>query len=534
MPELGRPPMTAIAAVEPRPRLRPARARLPLGLLIPGTAAAALALLPLVYLGVRALDDGPGRFAEILWREQTYELLVRSVGLAVVVTAAALVIGTALAWVTVRTDVPARRTWGVLAALPLAVPTYVAGYVWISAVPELRGFWGAFLVLTLCCYPYVYLPVAAALRGLDPALEEVARSLGSSRGRTFRTVTLRQLRPAMAAGALLVSLYVLSDFGAVSILGYDTFTRAIFTSYRASFDRTPAAVLSCVLVAVTVLLVVSEDRTRGRASYARLGTGSARQRAAIPLRRATAPVLAAMGGLVTLTLGVPAASITYWLIRGSSAGLDADRVIAAVTGSISLSLAGAVATTLLALPIGVLAARHARARVARLLEKASWAGHALPGLVVALALVFLAVRSVPAIYQTRTLVVLAYAVLFLPLAVGSVRASAAQSPPRLEEVARSLGSGPLKVLRTVTLPLAAPGIGAGAVLVFLTCMKELPATILLRPTGMDTLATRLWDHTQVAAYADAAPYAALLVVLSAVPTYLLSRSTGVLERSAEQ
>ena len=525
--------MTAVALPRQR-RSRSPRPALPLGLLLPAVAAAAIAVLPLVYLGVRALDDGPGRFREVLWRDQTYELLVRSVGLAAGVTAGALVLGTALAWVTVRSTVPARRTWGVLAALPLAVPTYVAGYVWISAVPELRGFWGALLVLTLCCYPYVYLPVAAALRGLDPALEEVARSLGAGRGKTFRTVTLRQLRPAMAAGSLLAALYVLSDFGAVSILGYDTFTRAIFTSYRASFDRTPAAVLSCVLVAVTLLLVVAEDRTRGRAGYARLGSGSARQRPLVPLRGATAPVLAAMGGLVALTLGVPAVSITYWLLRGSSEGLEADRIAAAVTGSLSLSLAGAVATTLLALPIGILAARHARARLARLVEKASWAGHALPGLVVALALVFLAVRSVPAIYQTRTLVVLAYAVLFLPLAVGSVRASVAQSPPRLEEVARSLGSGPLRVLRTITLPLAAPGVGAGAVLVFLTCMKELPATILLRPTGMDTLATRLWDHTTVAAYADAAPYAALLVVLSAVPTYLLSRSTGVLERSADQ
>ncbi len=505
------------------------RRRPPAVLVVPAIVAAAVALLPLGYLVVRALDRGPLEVAEILWRDRTLRLALQSVGLTAVVTALSLVAGLSLAWLTTRSTLPGRRAWSVVSALPLAVPSYVAAYVWIAAFPRLDPFLGSVLVLTLCCYPYVLLPVAAMLRRVDPAQEEVARALGRGRWATFATVTLRQVRPAAAAGALLVALYTLSDFGVPSILRLDVLTRDIYISYRSSFDGPRPAVLGLLLVALTVVIVWAETRSRGRAMQSRLGSGAPRRHHPVDLGRwGTAAGLGWAGAVAALALGVPLVSLAYWVARGSSAGIGGSELFSAATATVSVAAAGAVVTTALAVPVGVLAARY-RTTGARMLEHASYAGHALPGIVVALALVFFGVRYAEPIYQRTPLLVLAYAVLFLPAAVGAVRASVAQAPPVLEEVARSLGRTPGRVLRDVTLPLAAPGVAAGAALVFLIVMKELPATLLLRPTGLETLATRLWTHTEVGAYAAAAPYGALLILLAALPTFLL----GYRRRSSE-
>ncbi|MGW4468058.1 ABC transporter permease [Nonomuraea sp. NPDC004354] len=491
---------------------------IPAALLVPAAVTAGLSLAPVAYLVVRAVEGGLPAFAATLFRSRTAELAVRSIGLAAVVTALCVVLGLSLAWLVVRTDLPGRKVFGVLAALPLAVPSYVAAYTWISLFPEISGFWGSVLVLTLCCYPYVYLPATATLSRMDPAMEEVALSLG--RGRA--PVVVRQLRPAAAAGGLLVAMYVLAEFGAVSIMRFDVFTTQIYTAYRASFNRTPAAVLGLLLVLITLLIVLGEARSRGKAAYALRGA-PARRRTTVrmtPVARVAATGWAA--AVAALAVGFPLASIGYWLLDGSSRGIDAADLGESVAATLGVSAAGALLTGALAVPVGIIAARH-RTWAARFVEQSSYVGHALPGIVIALSLVFFAVRYAYPLYQQWPLLVLAYAVLFMPAAVGAVRASVVQSPPVLEEVARSLGRGPLGAVRSVTLPLALPGVAAGTALVFLTAMKELPATLLLRPTGMDTLATQLWTQTGSGSYGAAAPYAALLMLLAAVPGFLLGR-----------
>jgi iron(III) transport system permease protein len=310
----------------------------------------------------------------------------------------------------------------------------------------------------------------------------------------------------------------------------------VYTSYRSSFDTVPAATLGLLLVAVTVTVVWAESRSRGRAQQARLGQGAARRHVPVRLGRLGTPLAVVWASAVAVAaLGFPLGSLGYWLAQGTATGLDLVELARAAGATLWVSALGALATVALAVPVGVLAARH-RTRGIRLIEQATYAGHALPGIVVGLSLVFLGVRFAYPLYQRTPMLVLAYAVLFLPAAVGAVRASVAQSPPALEEVARSLGHRPARVLREVTLPLAAPGVAAGAALVLLTCMKELPATLLLRPTGLETLATELWSRTETGAYAAAAPYAALLVALAALPTVLLtqrpSRASRVPEPSA--
>nr|WP_042180671.1 iron ABC transporter permease [Kibdelosporangium sp. MJ126-NF4]CEL14509.1 Ferric iron ABC transporter, permease protein [Kibdelosporangium sp. MJ126-NF4]CTQ88874.1 Ferric iron ABC transporter, permease protein [Kibdelosporangium sp. MJ126-NF4] len=480
-----------------------------------------VALIPLGYLVVRSFERGFGTVWQVLWRDRTAELAVRSLLLACAVTAACVVIGVFGAWLVVRSDLPARRLVAVLLVLPLAVPSYVSGFTWIAELPWLSGFGGAFVVLTLVSFPYVLLPVAAALRSADPAMEEVARSLGKTRWQTFVLVTLRQIRPAATAGGLLVALYALSDFGAVSLMRFEAFTMGIYTSYRATFDRTPAAILGCVLVILALALTVGERRARG-AWTARSAKTAGRVVAVVPLGKARVPAVLAVIALVVLSLGVPVYSLVRWLVIGSSAGVDMDALLAATWGTVTVSALGALFALVLAVPVGVYVVRH-RGRLARGVELASFAGHALPGITVGLALVFFAVRVVPGLYQRMPVLAFAYAVLFLPLAVSAVRTAVANAPPVLEDVARSLGKGRAATRALVTIPLAAPGVVTGAALVFLTCAKELPATLLLRPTGTDTLATELWSKTEVGAFAAAAPYAAVLLVVAALPALVLDR-----------
>jgi iron(III) transport system permease protein len=476
-------------------------------------------LLPLWYLMRRANDRGLGFVVHELMQPRTAALVGRSALLVIVVTAACVVLGVGFAVLISRTDIPGRRALTVALTLPLALPSYLLAYLWVSTVPEIAGFWGAALVLTLVSYPLVMMTTLAALSRADPAQEEVARSLGLNGFAVLFRVTLRQARAAIAAGVLLVALYVLSDFGAVAAMRYEAFTWVIYGAYRSGFNPARAAVLSLVLLVFAVALVLAEHRVRGLAAASRIGSGAPRPAPVNRLGRYRSIALVPVLTVLTAALIVPFAALGDWLLAGG-VRFDRHQWIAALTATLWLSLAAAVVCTVAALPLGVLAARH-RSRVTRLLEGASYLSHGLPSIVVAIAMVSVGVLLLRPIYQREPLLIMAYAVLFIPLAVGSIRSAVESAPIRLEEVARSLGRGPLRAFFTVTARGAAPGIAAGAALVLLTCMKELPVTLLLHPTGTSTLATRLWGHSFVSDYAAAAPYAAALVLLAAIPTAIL-------------
>jgi iron(III) transport system permease protein len=526
--------VTRGAARRPGTRRRP-----PLALAVAGIGVTAVVLLPLGYLAVRVGSGGPDAW-DVLLRDGTVELILRTALLAGAVVAATILVGVPLAWLVVRTDLPARRWWGVAAALPLVVPSYVAALALLGALgprgmlqrllegpfgverlPSMYGLAGAVFALTLSTYPFVFLLTAAALRSLDPAVEEAARGLGESRMGAFRRVTVPAIRPAVAAGALLVALYALSDFGAVSLMQYDSLTRAIFLHYRSLFDRTPAAVLALVLVALTAVILLLEARSRRRAP----GPPSARHVRPPPplaLGRWRWPALAFCALTVGVFLVVPIAVLIWWWARGISLGHDVAVPWKEALRSVSVSGLAAAAMTVAAVPVALLAGRFPRLWT-RGLARACFSSNALPGIVVALALVFFAANYAAPIYQTLALLVLAYGVRFFPEVLAGATTALERVSPRLEEAGRGLGRGGVRTFFAVTAPLMRPGLLAGATLAFLSTMKELPATLLLRPIGFDTLATEVWRFTSLASYSRAAPGALLLIAISAPLLYAVFR-----------
>ncbi len=509
------------------------------GLRITSAAVAGLCLLPLVYLVVRSLQTGSAMIG-ILTAPATLRIFFNTLLLVIAVSASSALIGGLLAWLTVRTDLPWRRFWGSVTCLPLVLPSYVGAFALIAALgptgalqrwlaplgvarlPSLYGFPGAWLALTLFSYPYVQLSVRAALRGLDPSLEEAARSLGMSGPRVLLAVVFPHLRPAFAAGTLLVALYTLSDFGAVSLLQFNAFTRAIHVHYTSALDRGGAAVLALLLVAFTFGILAVEYRLRGRARYYRSSAGSLRRARLAPLGAWKIPAIAFCVLLSFLALGLPVLVTGYWLLQGGTAATHATPTAMLAFNSLFVSAAASVLCVLAGLPIVIHAVRHP-SPAGRWSERSAYIGHALPGIVVALSLVFFGARYAPVLYQTLFMLLLAYLVLFLPLAIGCLRATLLQISPRLEEASRTLGMTSRQTFRSVTLPLLRPGLLTGAALVFLTCMKELPATLLLGPTGFHTLATRIWGATEEAFFARAAAPALLLVLASACSMWILLR-----------
>jgi len=496
--------------------------------------------LPFAYLVVRNAQDIPGLWSAIA-DDRLLGPLLRSLALGISVALAAAVLGTAAAWLVARTDLRARRMWALLLCLPLVIPSFVGALALIAAfapgglvaevlgigwLPEVAGFNGAFIVLTLLTYPYVFLPVVARLRSLPPSLEESARLLGRRPLEVFRTVVLPQSRAAIAAGALLVFLYVISDFGAVQLLRYDTLTRAIYADRL--LDPITSIALSLVLGLLAVAVVAMERRSSrvGLRDQSRAG------------RALTVPMggwrFAAYGFLVLLigfSLVAPIAVLAFWAIRGLAQGsADAGSVLAdpglivqPLLSTAGVSVASALVAIVIVLPIAYRSVRRP-GRLGEVLAGTVVGGFALPGLVTALAFVFFTLSApgpLSALYQTLPLLVLAYVVHHGALALGAAQSAVAGVPARLDDAARILGRSRWRRFIGVEVPLMLPALAAGAGLVLLSTAKELPATLLLAPPGFSTLAIEVWQFAELADYAEAAIFALVLVAISAVLTWFL-------------
>jgi iron(III) transport system permease protein len=496
-------------------------------------AAVVVSLLSLVPLGFVlwvAVDAGWDTVIKLVFRPRVGEFLVNTLLLELLAVPLCIALAVALAWITERSDLPGIPLWRAVAVAPLAIPAFVHSYGWISAVPSLHGLPGAVLVSVLAYSPFLYLPVAAQLRHLDPSLEDAAASLGKTPLATFRQVVLPQLRLAICGGALLVGLHLLAEYGLFAMIRFDTFATAIVDQFQSSYNSPVANLLGGVLVLCCIGLLALEALIRGGERYARVGTGAAKHSPRQILGRARLAVFLFFLLFACLAIGVPLVTVSRWLWSGGWAVWPVGEVGAAFFQTLALALGGGILAALVAAPAAWLSVR-APSRVQRLIEACHFYVGSLPGVVVALALVTITVRIALPLYQTYATLLIAYVLLFLPRAVTSLRASLAQAPVELEWAAMALGRPPLQAVWQVTARLAAPGIAAGIALVALGITNELTATLMLSPNGTRTLATQFWIKTSELDYAAAAPYALMMIVLSLPLSLLLYHRA---ERAAVQ
>ncbi|MGQ0600370.1 MAG: ABC transporter permease [Anaerolineales bacterium] len=513
-------------------------------LTLPVVAAtvSALALMPLVYIILRASQAEMEVWTR-LWSNQVPALITNTLVLLVSVCAFTGVMSVALAWLVERTDVPGRGVWRWLLALPIAIPAYVGALCYLIVlrrggvldqlaiqgfgfgvgefpIPDMYSLGSATLVVGLFTYPYVYLPVAAALRSISGSLDEAARMCGRNVWGAFYEVALPLLAPALMTGLLLVGLYALSDFGTVALLRYRTFTVAIYNQFAGQVNRDGAAILSFILIALIAPLLLADGWVNRSRWIAPTGW---KPRRVLALGVWRWPAFGFIALVAFLSLGLP------FLVLG---GLTAQAFLFPTRadeiwrlgqenlwryGLNSLWVAGASATVcvVLAFAPAYLAVRH-RHPLARTLLTLCKAGYALPGVIAGLSLILLFNQWLPAFYNTVGVLIAGFAARFLPQAAAVNESAVKQVSPTLEQAARAMGRAPLATFIEVTLPLAAPGLLASWALVFLTAMKELPTAILLRPPGFDTLPVRIWAAASESVYTQAAPPALLLITLTVV------------------
>ena len=508
-------------------------------LLILAVLVGAGGLIPLVYLFVKAFSAEGTALVQIVFRWRNARLFFNTLLLTAGVLALDLLFATPAAWLTTRVHLKGKRIFTVLCVLPLAIPGYVMAYALLAlggntgivaqffgeSIPRLSGYWGALLALSAYTSPYLFLNLRTALLGLDPSLEESARSLGYRYRETFFHIILPQLRPALYASGLLISLHVLGDFGVVSLMRYETFSYALYTEYTLSFEHIYAAWLALMLLVFTGCLLYLEAKLLNRVVLHRVGSGVSRQLPQIPLGTWRVPAYLYLSVISFATVVVPAGAVLLWMFRGFDTAV-LEGLVNALIGSLSIAIPAGILCAFLAVPFAYVGVRHP-SRLSNLLGRVAYIVYAIPPLAFALSLIFFVLNTLTFIYKTLPVLIYACTLHFLAEAIGPVRSSLYQASPNLEEAARSLGYSRLQAFFRALLPILTRGMLTATALVFLATMKELPLTFLLSPAGYETLALNVWSYTSEAMFAEAAPYALAILAFSGI-------FVGILIRHEEQ
>ena len=503
----------------------------------------AVVMIPVAYLITGALGAGQEGL-EYLLRGRTLVIIGNSIALAAATTLFASLIGLPFAWLTSRSDLPARRILLVLGLAAMVIPSYLTAVTYAEAfgpkgilqslleplgvdrLPGIKGFAGATLTITFVTFPYITLPARAALLQSDRSLEEAGQSLGLSRWQVFRQITLPQLRPALSVGMLMTALYTLSDFGAVAVMHFNAFTRAIFIQTE-SFRMDKASVLGLTLIVMTLSLLFLRSRLQPKSQHYRIGVGASREQKIVALGKWKAPALVFCLLVIFIGVGIPLMVLIKWFFGHTLTNPIQVSLSLLVSNTVSVSAVSALVASLAALPLALLAMRSST-RLDRWLVSLAYSGNVLPGIVIALALVFYATQHMFSLYQTLPLLIMGYAIRYLPFSIGATESAFSQINPRFEEAARSLGLTSRAALMRITVPLARGGILAGLALVFLNVMKELPTTLILRPIGFRTFATRIWSAYDEAFLSSIALPGLALILVSACALFIILRRENTL------
>lgn len=488
-------------------------------LLLAGVVALAFVALPIFYLFRLAQRSDVETLTLLLFRPKTVEIIFTTISLATLVSLFATVLGLTLGWTLHNVKLPRSNLFRALVMIPIAIPSYIYAYCWLSLEALPRGYFSALIVLTLATTPYIILATFSAFSRIDLAQLEVAQTLGDNPVQLFTRVIFPQIRNTILAGSLLVALYVLSDFGAVSLLGVDTLTRTIQNTYQGSYDRSSAAVLALILLVLSALVIFRENLWRNESYHAKTSASITKAGKKYTGKRVRILASTLIVAYILVALLLPMSLLIQRFITRERA-LDLSNLFNVTSSTIVVSAVGAVLAIAIAIPLALLSLT--RSRLGKFAEWGVLLVHALPGIVMGLALVSFGAQF-SFIYQTLILLAIAYSILFLARSVGFISSSISRVPKNLEEISSTLGKNRRATFFRVTLPLALPGILSGALLVFLSAMKELPATLMLRPTGFETLATEIWSSANIFRFSEAAPYALLLVIFSAIPAFLISR-----------
>lgn len=490
------------------------------GIFIAAITVSAVALTPVAFIAWITFQAGWDTSVSLIFRARVGELLLNTAALIILVVPLSAILAILLAWLTERSDLPGARLWAWISTAPLAIPAFIHGYAWVTLFPSIHGLPAGVLLSVIAYFPFLYLPLAATLRRMDPALEDAAASLNIPPWQVFLRVVLPQLRFALCGGGLLIALHLLAEYGLYVMIRFDTFTTAIVDQFQSTFNGPAANMLAGVLLVICLALLVLEGHLRGGRRYARIGSGAPRHLNRHALGGLRLPSLVFFGAIAALALGVPFTTILRWLVIGGTEVWRAGEIGGALSQTLLLSVIGGLLTSVAAFPAAWLVIRHP-GPLERFLERCHYIGGSLPSVVIALALVTITIRLTPSIYQTHATLLLAYLLIFLPRALISLKASIAQAPVELEEAAAGLGRSPFRTLISVTLRLAAPGAAASMTLTAMGIINELTATQMLSPNGTHTLATAFWEFTNDIDYAGAAPYAFIMVLMSLPFTWLL-------------